>query len=574
MDKRFFLFLILAAIVLIVTPKLFPPARRAPGSTPASVDSLHRAPAETSTAAAPTVSAPSASAPAPTPAAPDTLASLPAATGDTVSFSTPKAVYRFSTIGAAPIAVTLPGYKALSTHDGNVELVRPGLPLLKYQILRGQAGGGGDTLHLDRVPFTVDSSQAGAGSAPMLTFRADVQGLRVAINYTFSPDSYVVRVRGDVEGQSAGGTGGSRFVLVTLPEGLNSQEVDSTDDQRHLAYIVKAVHDDPQSIAFHNLDTPEPHVESGPLRWIASKNKYFVVALLTDTSGTPFGGAVLKGLPRVGKAVTRATATVVQPFSSKGEFAFELYTGPQEWRRLVALGRDFENMNPYGGIFRGVIQPFATIVMRILLWMHDRLQINYGWLLIIFGVVVRVILWPLNQSAMRSSLRMQRIQPELQALQKKYKNNPEKQHTEMMRLYKEHGMSPFSPLAGCLPMLIPMPILYALYFVLANTIELRGVSFLWMADISLKDPLYILPILMGISMYVLSWIGLRNSPPNAQAKMMAYIFPVMMTVFFLNLAAGLNLYYAVQNIAALPQQWLIARERAKVASPPPVTQAG
>jgi YidC/Oxa1 family membrane protein insertase len=172
---------------------------------------------------------------------------------------------------------------------------------------------------------------------------------------------------------------------------------------------------------------------------------------------------------------------------------------------------------------------------------------------------------------MRSSLKMQRIQPELQALQKKYKSQPEKQQAEMMKLYKEHGMSPLSPLMGCLPMLIPMPVLFALYFVFQNTIEFRGVSFLWMTDISLKDPYYILPIAMGISMFVLSWIGLRTSPSNSQAKMMAYVFPVMMTVFFFNLAAGLNLYYAVQNIAALPQQWLIARERAK-AGPPPASR--
>jgi YidC/Oxa1 family membrane protein insertase len=212
--------------------------------------------------------------------------------------------------------------------------------------------------------------------------------------------------------------------------------------------------------------------------------------------------------------------------------------------------------------------------MRILLWTHDHLKINYGWVLVIFGIAVRVILWPLNQTAMRASLKMQRLQPELQALQKKYKSQPEKQQAEMMKLYKEHGMSPLSPLMGCLPMLIPMPVLFALYFVFQNTIEFRGVSFLWMVDISLKDPYYILPIAMGISMFVLSWIGLRSSPPNAQAKMMAYVFPVMMTVFFLNLAAGLNLYYAVQNIAALPQQWLIARERAKAGPPasrPPTT---
>jgi YidC/Oxa1 family membrane protein insertase len=160
---------------------------------------------------------------------------------------------------------------------------------------------------------------------------------------------------------------------------------------------------------------------------------------------------------------------------------------------------------------------------------------------------------------------MQRIQPELTAIQKRYKNQPEKQQAEIFKLYKEHGMSPFSPLSGCLPMLLPMPVLFALFFVFRETIEFRGVPFLWLPDISQKDPYYLIPVFMGISMYLLSWIGLRNSPPNPQAKTMAYMFPVVMTVAFVNLASGLNLYYAVQNIAALPQQWLIARERAKAA---------
>ena len=222
-----------------------------------------------------------------------------------------------------------------------------------------------------------------------------------------------------------------------------------------------------------------------------------------------------------------------------------------------------EHANPYGGFMKGVVQPFATIVMRLLLWMHDTLRLSYGWVLVVFGIAVRIILWPLNQRAMRSSLRMQAIQPEMAAIQKKYGNNPQKQQEEMMRIYREHGMSPLSMFSGCLPLLIPMPVLFALFFVFQNTIEFRGVSFLWLADISLKDPFYILPLFMGVSMYVLSWIGLRNSPPNPQAKMMSYMFPVIMTVALLNMAAGLNLYYAVQNIAALPQQWLIARERAR-----------
>jgi YidC/Oxa1 family membrane protein insertase len=296
---------------------------------------------------------------------------------------------------------------------------------------------------------------------------------------------------------------------------------------------------------------------------VASKNKYFLVSLLTPgDSSRPFSHAYLTGAPRTGGAATTADAHVMLPVE-RGEFSFEIYAGPQEWRRLRALGRDMEHANPYGGFMKGVVQPFATIVMRALLWMHDTLRLSYGWVLVIFGIAVRLILWPLNQRAMRSSLKMQVIQPEMAAIQKKYRNNPQKQQEEMVRIYREHGMSPFSMFSGCLPMLIPMPVLFALFFVFQNTIEFRGVSFVWLADISLKDPYYLLPLIMGASMYLLSWIGLRNAPPNPQAKMMSYMFPVIMTVALLNMAAGLNLYYAVQNIAALPQQWLIARERAR-----------
>ena len=92
--------------------------------------------------------------------------------------------------------------------------------------------------------------------------------------------------------------------------------------------------------------------------------------------------------------------------------------------------------------------------------------------------------------------------------------------------------------------------------------------FLWMHDISLKDPYYILPVLMGLSMFVLSWIGMRSAPPNPQTKMMSYMMPAMFTIMFMNLSSGLNLYYAVQNIAALPQQWMIGKERAKAGPPP------
>jgi YidC/Oxa1 family membrane protein insertase len=260
-----------------------------------------------------------------------------------------------------------------------------------------------------------------------------------------------------------------------------------------------------------------------------------------------------------------ALTTAAIPLKS-GSASLDIYAGPQDFERLQQLGGDLDQVNPYAGWFHGVVQPVAAVVMKVLLWMKRTTRLNYGWVLVLFGVAIRLLLWPLNQGAMRTSIKMQRLQPQLQALQKKYGDDPRKQQEAIMNVYKDHGMSPLSPLMGCLPMLLPMPVLFALYFVFNNTIEFRGVSFLWLPDISLRDPYFITPLAMGASMFLMSWIGMRNSPPNPQAKMMSYMMPVMMTALFLNFASGLNLYYAVQNVAAIPQQWLLARERAK--SPP------
>jgi len=155
---------------------------------------------------------------------------------------------------------------------------------------------------------------------------------------------------------------------------------------------------------------------------------------------------------------------------------------------------------------------------------------------------------------------MQAVQPLMKDIQERYKNDPQRLQQEMFKLYKEHKVNPFG---GCWPMLIPMPILFALFFVFQNTIELRGASFLWINDLSRADPIYIIPVLMGLSMYLVSKIGQIGMEPTPQMKTMLYMMPVMMTVMFLNFASGLNLYYAVQNIASIPQQWMIAKERQK-----------
>jgi YidC/Oxa1 family membrane protein insertase len=379
----------------------------------------------------------------------------------------------------------------------------------------------------------------------------------LTLTYRFPVDSFVM----SVEGVRAGAPGASSEtrLFVSLPARLRSEEADLRDDVRHLAFAYRVASGEPKGVAFRGLDTLV-RADSGAVRWVAERNKYFVVAMLPAGQDTAFNLLLMRGEPQVNGEAVRAHATAMLPVSNN-RFTLRVFAGPQSWEHLRVTAAELENVNPYGGWLHAVVQPFATIVMRLLLWMRDTVNVGYGWVLVIFGVVVRLLMWPLNQNAMRSSMKLQRIQPQLAELQAKYKSDPEKQREAMMKLYQEHGMSPFTPILGCLPMLLPMPILFALYFVFQNTIELRGVSFLWLPDLSLRDPLFITPLFMGASMFVLSWIGMRGMPPNPQSKMMLYIMPVMFTALFWNFASGLNLYYAVQNVAALPQQWLLAHER-------------
>ena len=553
MDKRFLVALLLSAVIIGVTPWIFP----SPKTTPPV----------TATASAPGVSAPSGPAPSssasPSPSTPDAQAvsaaasppqTTPAQTAvsDTIFVSTPKVEYGFSALGAAPVYVGIKAYSNQRKPKENVALTSGRLPLLRFRLVSA-----GDTIRLDQILFSSSRSTARDG-AEIVEFRGIAGSASVAIRYTLDTVGYASHVAGSVVGGSA-----PTFLLIDLPTTLPSAESDSIQDFSHLAYAFKPQNDNASSIAFRKLDPGEAKLERGPLSWAAVKNKYFVLGVL-EAKGLPaFSEILFVGSPRSSKIVTEASATVVQAVRN-GAFGFDLYSGPQEWKQLIAMGRDFDHVNPYGWSFmRGIVQPVAALVIQSLLWMHQVLKLSYGWVLVIFGVAIRFLLWPLNQKAMRSQLKLQEMQPRLQEVQKKYQNNPEKQREEIMKVYRDSGSSPLAPLAGCLPMLIPMPIFFALFFVFQNTIEFRGVPFLWLADISVKDPFYILPLLMGISMFLLSWVGMRNSPPNPQAKMMGYVFPVMMTVMLANMASGLNLYYTAQNFAAIPQQWLIAKERGK-----------
>ena len=569
MDRRLILALTLGVGVILLSNVLFPPAKPVPGARDSAVatSGAPAAPGTTAVPVPPSTGATTRVGAAPAAGIPGAPVATPAAVAETLSVTTPKATYRFSTIGATLVGATLTDFASLTdgrkstTASTRVELVRAGESLFRYGVVVP-----GDTLSLAAVPFAATRSRDASGET--LTFSGTVTKgattAAVTLAYTFPSDtakSYRALVRATVTGVA-----GNPYLLVGMPMGLALTESDPAEAATHTAYAWHRKGGDASLLSFGKLDPGETRLEPGPHTWVVAKSKYFVVgALGMSETETPFEEVHFAGAPRTGKEVLTGSASVVTSLRN-GSAAWELFVGPQEWKRLLAVGRDFENANPYGGWLQGVVQPFATIVMRILLWMKQTTQLNYGWVLVIFGLAVRLVLWPLNQSAMRTSIRMQRISPELQAVQAKFKADPQKMQAEIMKVYAAHGLSPFSAFSGCLPMLLPLPVLFALFFVFQNTIEFRGVSFLWLPDISMKDPFYVIPLAMGATMYLLSWIGMRNAPPNPQAKLMSWLFPIMMTFLFLNFASGLNLYYTVQNLAALPQQWLLANERGKEAS--------
>ena len=472
--------------------------------------------------------------------------------------------FEFSNYGAQLESALLPQFRSFVV-DGPVQLLpRTGLGALGNRIATAS-----DTLDFTSVPFEVSPADGLAlveGGSPReltFTYRSANGGPGLEVRYLFDPDSYLIEVHGRVLGIDRG------LLLTDMGDGLAFNEARPEDDEVALSYVINHSQDGIRQRPLRRFE--EDRVEDGPLLWAAFKSKYFLMALLAGDSweSERFLGGVVARQPRdfLEGTEPRVSVTAAQSLLPDDAFAFRVYLGPQDFTRLRAIGGDLEDVNPVGWRWlRPVIQPFAAIITTILIYLHNQLGWGYGWVLILFGVMMRIVLFPLNQKAMRAQLKNSAVAPMMNEIKTKYKNDPERQQKEMMRLYKEHG---FNPLAGCVPMLIPFPVLITLFFVFQNTIELRGVPFLWLPDLSAPDPLYLLPAFLGVSMFLLQWVSMRSMETvNPQMKMMLWFMPIFMVFIFLRLASGLNLYYATANIATLPQQYWIARERKKARTKP------
>lgn len=523
-------------LFIAVAPSFFfkqPPRKPVPATVPA--DTTPRPRAET-----PVLQA------APSVAGEVESAARPA---QTITVSSPLYRHQLSTRGGAIEQITILKYPSLTpaTKGQPVQLLPDAARLNQLAILVGQ-----DTLKLAQWDFTPSTTELSLAGPDSLVLQGSRGGVSVRLVYHFQPDDYEVRVTGTATG--LGPVGG--HLVIDMGRGMRQTEADSNANYYEYGVVTKT--DESSLLRFSKLKSGELRTINGPFEWAAVKSKYFVTAVLTvEDNGPRLSGVTLSAGRE--QPVHHADVTFGLPVAASGTFSYGLYAGPMEYPRLKAIGHDFYDINPYGWPgFRTLIRPIAVGARWLLVYMHEHMALAYGMVLVLFGIGIRILLWPLNQKGMRAGLRMQGLQPEMQRIQETYKSDPQRMQREMMELYRREGVNPFS---GCWPMLLPWPILLALFFVFANTIELRGQSFLWLPDLSLKDPYYILPILMGLSMFGLSKVGMAGMPPTPQTKMMLYFLPIMMTVMFFSFASGLNLYYFVQNVASIPQQWLLARER-------------
>ena len=493
--------------------------------------------------------------------APDEVTDSPAAS--TVVVDGPLYRYAFSTAGARMTSAQLLGFESFDegAEGQPVELLVPESGgALAMQLRLGE-----QVFDLGAELFAVDPANGlrlnEGGGSRTLTFRyRHPSGLTFQSAYTFDPSSYVIHVRVEVVGVDGA------LLITGMGSGLAYNESDRGDESGVMAYVTNHLRDGIDDERLSRVDSER--IQEGPLLWAVLKSKYFIFALIPGREGSEqhLGGLIAR--PALGD--DQAAITVTQPLGSNGVLEYRLYMGPQERDLLMAFENDLEEANPYGYRWmRPVVRPIVSFALAILNFLHRNLNVGYGWVIIIFGIAMRILLYPLNQKAMRAQMRNMAVQPLLQEIQKKYKDQPEKLQKEMMKLYKEHG---FNPLAGCVPMLLPMPVLITLFFVFRNTIQLRGESFLWLPNLAAADPYYILPVLMGLSMFLMQWIMARSMPPNPQMKMMMWLMPIMMMFFFFRFASGLNLYYTVSNLATIPQQYLIGKERKALRDKQPIQQ--
>jgi YidC/Oxa1 family membrane protein insertase len=412
------------------------------------------------------------------------------------------------------------------------------------------------TTTLNTALYTVTREEDRPGEPAVLRFEyANADGLHASKTFTIKPAGYEVALEASVEQKGARvaasvewGPGpadhgaASRFHM--RPEGI----VFVGDDVSR--YSASAVGKQPEY--------------SGTYRFAGIDDHYFMIAALDPGPATISYTAVsVPPPPGSGQDARDLMAFTLKPGDPSAAMTF--FVGPKEFDTLSALDPEFTKAIRYG-IFTVIVVP----LLRTLVWVNGFIG-NFGWSIIVLTIIINGAMFPLRHKSVVSMRKMQEIQPEVKAIQERYSKlkstDPAKQkmNQEMMDLYKARGVS---PLSGCLPMILMMPVLYAFYNLLNYSIQLRGAPFaLWIHDLSIPDPYYVTPILMGVSQLWQQRMMPTTGADPAQQKMMMFM-PVMFTVLFLWAPSGLALYWLVSNVWMIGQTYLTNR----MIGPPKVHQ--
>ncbi|MBU0712561.1 membrane protein insertase YidC [bacterium] len=376
----------------------------------------------------------------------------------------------------------------------------------------------------------------------------------VTKSLTFYGDQYTIEIQTDLRGlQSDMAT---KHYDLTWESGLKYTEPVLIDEVRYSkAYAYSGGETDALDVKNNKNDDSR---FTGKTEWTAIRTKYFASAFITHGNGIGYRLAAT-GIPLEGKNYYKKYSMQVS-LPTDIVATTTLYLGPLEYSTIKELDVELENIMSLGKL----LKPISKAV----LWIFIRLRAilpNYGWVLIVFAFLIKIVLYPLTNKSMQSMKEMQNLQPKIEDLRKKYQSDPQKLNTEQMKLYKEHGVN---PMGGCLPLLLQMPILIALFTVFRTTIELRHAPFIWwITDLSAPDtvftlpfaiPIYgqhinVLPIIMALSTILQQKIS-GSSSSNPQQKMMTYMMPIMFFFMFNQFPSGLNLYYTLFNLLTVAQQ--------------------
>lgn len=350
--------------------------------------------------------------------------------------------------------------------------------------------------------------------------------------FVFYPNSYVIDFRLESLKKEPYG------MTIDFSAGLASTEKDKREETMYKSMIAML------GETFERLDLRKIKEEKssieGTINWAGIKSKYFLFLMLPKDNAMEKITYWNIDKERIGFAVS----------AKKGEkAAFSMYFGPCDYYILKQMGGGLERVVYFGWNW---IAPISKVIFFIFTGIH-RFVANYGVVIVIFSIIMMVIFFPLTFRSHASMRRMQKLQPKMEAIRKKYKDDPQKMNAEIMKLYSQNKVN---PLGGCLPLLLQMPIFFALYAVLRSTIELRRAPFIfWIKDLSARDPYFILPVLMGIAMFVQQ----KFTITDPRQKMMTYFMPIFLVFIFARLPSGIVLYWLVYNLLSILQQYLIKR---------------